>query len=95
MVGGLDSLQARAVYPEAAHRDGVEGTVVVQFVVTETGAVEDAKVVRSPDERLNEAALATIRTSRFVPGTWYGEPHRVRFAVPIRFRLGDGASQLD
>lgn len=92
LIGGLDSLQARAVYPEAARRDGVEGTVVVQFVVTEAGAVEGAEVVRSPDERLNEAALDAVRASQFVPGEQRERPIRVHYAAPVAFRLGDAAS---
>ena len=87
LVGGLDSLTARVVYPEAARRDGVEGQVVVQFVVDEGGAVADPVVLRSPDARLSEAAVAAVRASRFRPGSFGGEPVRVRFAVPVTFRL--------
>ncbi len=87
LIGGLDSLQARVVYPEAAREGGVEGRVVVQIIVTEAGEVTDAVVVQSPNPLLNAAALAAVEGSRFVPGTQRGDPVPVRFAVPIVFRL--------
>ena len=87
LIGGLDSLAARVVYPEAARRAGVEGRVIVQFIVDEGGAVEDPEVLRSPDPRLSTAALAAVRASRFLPATAEGEPVKVRFALPVTFRL--------
>ena len=87
LVGGLEALQGAVEYPESARRAGVEGQVVVQFVVDEGGAVTDPVVVRSPDDRLSAAALAAVRGARFRPGRQRGRPVKVRFAVPITFRL--------
>ena len=89
LVGGLAALQARATYPEAARRAGAEGTVVVQFVVDEGGAVTDPVVLSAPDSLLAAAAVEAVRASSFTPGTVGGEPVRVRFAVPVRFVLRD------
>lgn len=89
LVGGLDGLMARVVYPETARAEGVEGQAVVQFVVDEGGAVRDPVVLRSPDPRLSEAAVAAVRASRFRPGRVGGEPVPVRFALPVTFRLVD------
>ncbi|MDT0633218.1 energy transducer TonB [Rubrivirga litoralis] len=94
LIGGLESLQRRVEYPESAWRAGVEGTVVVEFVVDEMGVVVDPVVVQTPDRRLNEAALQAVRTSLFVPGAVGGEPTPVRFSVPIRFRLHPEARSL-
>ncbi len=90
LIGGMTGLQARVVYPQSAKDDGVEGQVILQFIVNEEGAVEDARVMRSPDERLSEAALEAVRTSRFEPGRQRGRAVKVRFAVPITFRLPAG-----
>ncbi len=92
LVGGLAALQARVVYPQEARDAGIEGQVVVQFVVNEQGRVQDAVVLRSPDEMLSRAALEAVNGSEFVPGRQRGEPVKVRFAVPVTFRLpgGDG-----
>ena len=87
LIGGLEALQDAVVYPAEARADGVEGTVTVMFVVNETGGVQGAEVVRSPDDRLSEAALAAVRQMRFEPGRQRGEPVKVRFAVPVTFRL--------
>lgn len=87
LIGGLDSLMARVVYPEEARRAEIEGQVVIQFVVNEGGAVEAPTVLRSPDPLLSEAAIAAVRASRFTPGTVDGELVRVRFALPVTFRL--------
>ncbi len=87
LTGGLEGLQERVVYPQEAKDEDVEGQVVIQFIVNEEGAVEDARVLRSPDDRLSEAALDAVRASRFTPGRQRGRPVKVRFAVPITFRL--------
>ena len=91
MIGGIEALAAAVVYPEAARREGVEGQVVVRFVVDTDGSVIQPVVLRSPDERLSEAALAAVRSVRFTPGMQEGEAVRVRFAVPVTFRLRDDA----
>ena len=99
LIGGLGGLMERVVYPEDAQEEGVEGQVVVRFVVDAGGAVADPEVLRSPDPRLSEAALDAVRASRFTPGRVGGEPVRVRFALPVVFRLaadvpgGAGAAQ--
>jgi TonB family protein len=87
LVGGLESLQERLVYPEAARAAGVEGRVIIQFVVSPEGRVVDPVVARSPDPRLSEAALAAVRQMEFRPGRQQGEAVPVRFALPVTFRL--------
>ena len=87
LIGGLEGVQARVVYPEPARAEGVEGRVVVEFVVAEDGTVRDLEVVRSPDERLSEAALEAVRTARFKAGRDGGKAVAVRFRLPVAFRL--------
>ena len=87
LIGGLAGLQGRVEYPEFARRAGVEGQVVVQFVVDERGNVVDPVVLRSPNDLLAEAALKAVRESQFKPGQQRGRPVKVRFAVPVTFRL--------
>ncbi|WP_412062048.1 TonB family protein [Rubrivirga sp. IMCC45206] len=95
IVGGLEALQARLVYPQAAKDAGIQGTVIVQFLVNETGGVEETQVMRSPDEALSAAALDAVRGLAFTPGRQRGEAVKVRFAVPVTFRLpaGDGVDR--
>ncbi|MEM1117289.1 MAG: energy transducer TonB [Bacteroidota bacterium] len=87
LIGGLPGLQERVEYPEFARRAGIEGQVVVQFVVDERGNVVDPVVLRSPNDLLSEAAVKAVQESRFTPGQQRGRPVKVRFAVPVTFRL--------
>ena len=87
LIGGLEGLQSRVEYPEFARRAGIEGQVVVQFVVDERGNVVDPVVLRSPNDLLSEAAVKAVQESRFTPGQQRGRPVKVRFAVPVTFRL--------
>lgn len=95
LLGGLQGLQDRLVYPQVAKDAGIEGQVIVQFIVSESGEVQDAVVLRSPDDVLSEAALQAVRQSRFEPGRIGDQAVKVRFAVPITFRLpaGDGVDR--
>ncbi len=87
LIGGLQGLTRRVVYPEAARQAGMEGIVVVEFTVNKEGAVVDAAVKRSAGMALNLAAVQAVLASQFTPGLIDGEPVDVRFAVPVTFRL--------
>ncbi len=87
LIGGLEGLQSRVEYPAIAIQAGVEGQVVIQFVVDERGNVVDPIVLRSPNDLLTEAALKAVQESRFTPGQQRGRPVKVRFAVPVTFTL--------
>ena len=87
LIGGLPALQALVQYPEFARRAGVEGTVTVQFVVDERGNVVDPVVVRSPNDQLSQAALDAVVKTKWTPGQQRGRPVKVRYAVPVTFRL--------
>ena len=95
LIGGLEGLQQSVEYPEAARRAGVEGRVIVQFVVDERGRVVDPVVVRSPSPLLSDAALDAVRQARFRPGSDAGEAVKVRFALPITFRLRDDPPEVE
>ncbi len=87
LIGGLEGLQSRIQYPELARRAGIEGTVFVQFVVDENGRVQDPVCVRDPGGGTCEEALRAVRTSEFQPGRQRGRAVKVRFSLPVRFRL--------
>lgn len=76
------------VYPESAERRGVEGIVVISFIVETDGSLTNFKVVRSPDPDLGREALRVCKTmKRWIPGRKNGKPVRVRCVTPIRFKL--------
>ena len=75
-------------YPAIAKEKGTQGRVIVQFVVNRDGSIVDAKVVRSVDPYLDKEALRVINTMpKWKPGMQRGKPVRVKFTVPVMFRL--------
>lgn len=87
LIGGLEGLQQRIQYPELARRAGIEGTVFMQFVVDENGNVSDLQCVRDPGGGTCEEAKRAVQASQFKPGRQRGRAVKVRFSLPVRFRL--------
>ena len=87
LVGGLAALQKKIKYPEIAKKAGVEGNVIVQFVVDEKGNVVDPVVLKGIGAGCDEEALKAVRTAKFKPGKQRGKPVKVKFSLPVRFRL--------
>ena len=85
--GGMASLQKEVTYPALARKAGVEGRVLVQFVVDEEGRVEDAKALTSPDELLSEEALRVVRQAAFTPGRQRGQAVKTEMRLPITFGM--------
>ena len=76
-------------YPEAAQEKGVEGRVLINFVVEKNGRADSFKVIQSVDPKLDAEALRVVKS---IPQKWIaarvrGEPIRVRFTMPIIFKL--------
>ena len=75
-------------YPEDARDEGVTGTVVLDAVIDDQGAVTAVRVLEDPDPRLSDAASAAVRSWRFKPATdGAGEPLAVCYVLTVKFRL--------
>lgn len=75
-------------YPPTAMENGIQGCVIVQFVVTKTGKIGDVKVVRGVDSALDaEAVRLTKSLPDFIPGRLHGQPVNVWYTLPITFKL--------
>ncbi|MCD8263060.1 MAG: energy transducer TonB [Tannerellaceae bacterium] len=75
-------------YPVIAQENGIQGRVVCSFVVNKDGTIVDAEVVRGVDPSLDKEALRVINTMpKWTPGKQRGKPVRVKYTVPITFRL--------
>lgn len=85
--GGLGELQKKIRYPEMARKAGIEGRVIIQFIVNEEGKVEDPRVVRGIGGGADEEALRVVKEAEFEPGRQRGKPVRVQYSLPITFRL--------
>lgn len=90
--GGISGLRTylnqNIRYPAEAQENCVQGRVVVSFVVGKDGHISDVTVLRSVDPSLDKEAIRVIRNMpRWSPGKQGGEPVRVRYNVPVSFRL--------
>jgi len=75
-------------YPAMAQENNIQGVVVVQFVVTKTGAIGEVKVVRPRDPDLDKEAVRVVKTlPKFVPGKMNGHAVNVWYTLPVRFKL--------
>ena len=87
LIGGLGELQKKIRYPEIAKKAGVEGRVIVQFVVNEQGMVENPVVVRGIGAGCDEEAIRAVQDARFTPGKQRGKAVKVKMSLPITFKL--------
>ena len=75
-------------YPELAKENGIEGPVIVKFIVNEDGSVSDATIVRGIGGGCDEEALRMVRSMpHWKPGNQNGTPVKIYFTLPIRFVL--------
>jgi protein TonB len=78
-------------YPAIARENRVEGTVVVSFIIDKTGKIDDIKLLRDIGARCGEVTLTSLRQLQrevtFQPGMQQGRKVKVRYNVPVRFKL--------
>jgi len=75
-------------YPIIAQENGIQGKVIVRFVVTKTGAVDKVEVVRQLDPACDREAMRVIRSlPKFIPGKQNGVNVSVWYTLPITFKL--------
>ena len=75
-------------YPTISQENGVQGRVIVQFVVNKDGSIVDPVVVRGVDPYLDKEALRVISSMpKWKPGKQRGKAVRVKYTVPVTFRL--------
>ena len=75
-------------YPVVAQENGVQGRVVVSFVVERDGHITDVQIARSVDPSLDKEAQRVVKSMpKWIPGKQNGSAVRVKFDVPVSFRL--------
>lgn len=90
--GGMQSLMAylskNIKYPSVAQDNGIQGRVLVSFVVNKDGSIVDPEVIKSVDAALDKEAMRVIKAMpKWNPGKQRGKPVRVKYTVPVLFRL--------
>ena len=87
--GMMEHVMQNLVYPKVAKDKDIEGTVFVQFVVTEKGSIGSVEMVRGL-ETFEKSAVTVIESlPLFIPGDNKGKALSVQYVLPIRFALGE------
>lgn len=80
-------------YPPIARENGIEGNVIVSFLISKEGKMEDIQILRSPKGGLDSETLRVMQVIQgeetFIPGKQRGKPVPVRFTLPVFFKLQD------
>ena len=88
MAGLMQYLSKNIKYPTIVQENGTQGRVTVQFVVNRDGSIVDAKVLRGVDPYLDKEAIRVISSMpKWKPGMQRGKAVRVKYTVPVMFRL--------
>lgn len=81
-------LAAEIHYPDSAMAKGIEGRVIIRFVVEKDGHLSNFEVLRTPDNILNEEAIRVLRTTEpWIPAQNRGRAVRCNFCMPVVFRI--------
>ena len=92
--GGMKALMSYLAeniqYPAECQKAGIQGRVIVQFVVKADGSLDNFEIKRSVNPLLDAEALRVIKTTpKWKPGTQHGKPVDVKFTIPVTFSLPD------
>lgn len=85
--GGIIELMKKINYPEEARKAGIEGRVIVQFIVDKNGNVQNPQVIQGIGGGCDEEALRVIKSTVFTPGQQRGQDVNVKMTMPVVFRL--------
>ena len=84
----FERLSKNIKYPVVAEENGVQGRVIVTFVVERNGSITDVQVAKSVDPSLDKEAVRVVKAMpHWIPGKQNGSAVRVKFTVPVTFRL--------
>ena len=84
----MSYLNGNTKYPVVAQENGVQGKVIISFVVERDGSISDVRVARSVDPSLDREAQRVVKSMpRWTPGKQNGQTVRVKYTVPVVFRL--------
>ena len=81
-------LRSNINYPQEAYENGVQGRVIVQFVVQKDGSVGEVKIIRSVNHDLDKEAIRLCKSiPKFIPGKMNGQAVNVWYTLPITFKI--------
>ena len=85
-------VQQNVKYPQIALENGIQGNVVIQFVVGSDGKMTNFKILQSPDKTLADATIEVLKKANemkngWKPGKQRGKPVKVSFTLPVSFKI--------
>jgi protein TonB len=81
-------VQSNVKYPQIALENGIQGNVVIKFVVEKDGKLSNIQVLQSPDKTLSDAAVQVLQKSpKWKPGKQRNKPVRVTYTLPVSFKI--------
>lgn len=84
----MEYVEANIGYPQEVKERGIQGRVIVQFIVEEDGTLTGEQVIKPVDPQLDAEAIRIMRSMpKWKPGQFGGKPTRMRFTFPVTFRL--------
>ena len=94
----LEFIYQNVKYPETARKEGIEGTIVIRFLVEKDGTINDAEIVRNVGGGTGEEALRVVNLMRdmdtkWIPGQQDGKKVNVNFNLPVKFKLANDVKE--
>ena len=84
----FDFMAKNIKYPEVAEDNGIQGRVLVTFIVKKDGSLSDVRVAKSVDPSLDKEAVRVVKSMpKWIPGIEKGQYVNVKFTLPVTFRL--------
>lgn len=89
-------VQTKVMYPETALKSNIQGRVVASFIIEKDGSLSNIEILRSPGKPLSDEVrrvVSAIPAGSWTPGMEKGAPVRVKYTIPIDFRIGGSAAK--
>ena len=84
----MQYLSKNTKYPPVAEENGIQGRVVCSFVIERDGSVSDVRIIKSVDPSLDKEAIRVVSSMpKWIPGRQNGQMVRVKYNLPVTFRL--------
>ena len=84
----MSALYSHVKYPAVARRNEIEGTVVVSFVVSKDGSIQNLEIIRDIGAGCGDEVLKAMeKLGKFYPGKHNGRPVSVSYKLPVKFKL--------
>ena len=86
--GMMKFIAENVKYPEEAYSKGIEGRVLVQFIIEKDGSVTNVKVIKKVNDAIDAEAVRVVKAMpKWKPGKQNGREVRVKYTIPVSFRL--------